>query len=90
MRLRRKPDTKLRGIKRTSKRLADGSVKVFLYHRATGLPLDPGNLVESYAAAEKRKRPAARRRCRTSYGFSTARRPTPSSAKRRAINIRGS
>lgn len=56
MRLRRKPITKLRGIKRTSKRLADGTVQIYLYHRATGLPLDPDNLVESYAAAEKRKR----------------------------------
>jgi hypothetical protein len=55
MRLRRKP-VKLRGIKRTAKTLADGSVKIFYYHRATGLPLDPDNLVASYAAAEKRKR----------------------------------
>lgn len=55
MRLRRKP-VKLRGIKRTTKKLADGSIQTYYYHRATGLPLDPDNLVQSYAAAEKRKR----------------------------------
>ncbi len=36
--------------------LADGSVKIFYYHRATGLPLDPSNLAQSYADAEKKKR----------------------------------
>lgn len=55
MRLKQKP-LRLRGIKRTKKKLADGSIKVFLYHRATGLPLDPDNLAETYAAAEKTKR----------------------------------
>lgn len=53
MRLRQKP-LKLKGIKRTKKVMGDGSIKVFLYHRATGLPLDPNDLAGSYAAAEKR------------------------------------
>lgn len=60
MRLKRKPVT-LRGIKRTSKKLADGSIQTYYYHRATGLPLDPADLVSSYAAAEKRKRIAGER-----------------------------
>jgi hypothetical protein len=55
MRVRQKP-LKLKGIKRTKKRMADGSVKVYLFHRATGLPLDPNNLAQSYADAEKKKR----------------------------------
>lgn len=57
MRLRRKP-LKLRGIKRTAKKMADGSVRFYFYHRATGLPLDPDRLAESYAEAEKQKRRA--------------------------------
>lgn len=47
---------KLKGINRVKKKLANGSIKVFLYHRATGLPLDPNNLAETYAAAERRSR----------------------------------
>lgn len=55
MRVRPKP-LKLKGIHRVKKRQADGSIKVYLYHRATGLPLDPANLAETYAAAEKKAR----------------------------------
>ncbi|WP_342711547.1 tyrosine-type recombinase/integrase [Bradyrhizobium sp. B124] len=57
MRVRQKP-LRLKGIKRTKKRMADGSIKVFLYHRATGLPLDPDRLVETYAEAERKARRA--------------------------------
>lgn len=35
---------------------ADGSVKEYLYHRVTGLPLDPDRLVESFTKTEKKKR----------------------------------
>jgi hypothetical protein len=55
MRLRRKP-LKLRGIKRTAKKMADGSVRIYLYHRASGTALDPEKLAETYAAAEKAMR----------------------------------
>jgi len=54
-RIKRKP-LKLKGIKRVAMKLADGSVRVYLYHRATGEPLDESRLVESYAEAEKKKR----------------------------------
>ncbi|MGJ4928112.1 tyrosine-type recombinase/integrase [Bradyrhizobium sp. HKCCYLS2038] len=56
-RIKRKP-LRLKGVKRTTKRMADGTVKVYYYHRATGLPLDESRLVESYAEAEKRKKRA--------------------------------
>ncbi|UPT93931.1 integrase [Bradyrhizobium barranii subsp. apii] len=54
----RQPDKplKLKGIHRVKKRQKDGSMKVHLYHRATGLPLDENNLAESYAAAAKTMR----------------------------------
>ncbi|UZE51867.1 hypothetical protein ONR75_15645 [Rhodopseudomonas sp. P2A-2r] len=52
MRVRQKP-LKLKGIHRVKKRQADGSIKIHLYHRATGLPLDEQNLAQTYAAAEK-------------------------------------
>lgn len=55
MRVRPKP-LKLKGIHRVKKKQADGSIKVYLYHRATGLPLDPDKLAETYADAEKRAR----------------------------------
>jgi hypothetical protein len=55
MRLKAKP-LRLKGIHRVKKKQADGSVKVHLYHRATGLPLDPVRLAESYAEAEKKLR----------------------------------
>jgi hypothetical protein len=55
MGVKQKP-LRLKGIKRTKKVMADGSVKVYLFHRATGLPLDPNNLAQSYADAERRKR----------------------------------
>ncbi|WP_225669238.1 tyrosine-type recombinase/integrase [Bradyrhizobium hereditatis] len=38
--------------------MADGSIRIYLYHRATGLPLDETKLAESYAEAEKKKRRA--------------------------------
>ncbi|WP_426615703.1 tyrosine-type recombinase/integrase [Bradyrhizobium sp. McL0616] len=55
MRVRPKP-LKLKGINRVPKRQADGTVKIYLYHRATGIRLDPDRLVETYAEAEKRTR----------------------------------
>jgi len=55
MRAKPKP-LKLKGIHRVKKRQADGSIKVHLYHRATGLPLDANRLAESYADAEKKMR----------------------------------
>lgn len=54
-RLPNKP-LKLKGIHRVKKRQADGSIKVYLYHRATGLPLDENRLAETYADAEKKMR----------------------------------
>jgi hypothetical protein len=55
MRVKPKP-LKLKGIHRVKKKHADGSIKVHLYHRATGLPLDANRLAESYADAEKKMR----------------------------------
>jgi integrase-like protein len=55
MRTRSRP-LKLKGIKRTKKRMADGSIKEYLYHRGTGAQLDPADLASSYAAAEKQMR----------------------------------
>lgn len=60
MRVRPKP-LRLKGIHRVKKKQADGSIKVYLYHRATGLPLDPNRLAESYVEAEKKKRRAGER-----------------------------
>ncbi len=56
MRRKRKPVGRLKGIHPVKKRLADGSIKVYLYHRATRLPLDENNLAASFAAAEKKLR----------------------------------
>ncbi|WFU76572.1 tyrosine-type recombinase/integrase [Bradyrhizobium sp. CB2312] len=55
MRVRPKP-LKLKGINRVPKRQADGTVKIYLYHRATGIRLDADRLAETYAEAEKRTR----------------------------------
>jgi hypothetical protein len=48
---------RLEGINRVRKRLADGSVKIYHYHRATGLRLEgePGSaeFIASYGDAEK-------------------------------------
>jgi hypothetical protein len=55
MRAKPKP-LKLKGVHRVKKKQADGSIKVYLYHRATGLPLDENNLAQSYADAEKKAR----------------------------------
>lgn len=52
---KQKPAT-LKGIHRVKKVMADGSIKVYLYHRATGAALDAGNLAESYVNAEKKRR----------------------------------
>lgn len=54
-RLPNKP-LKLKGIHRVKKRQADGSIRVYLYHRATGLPLNESRLAETYADAEKKMR----------------------------------
>src|SRR6185503_7921758 len=54
-RLKRKP-LKIKGVKRVAMKMADGSVKVYLYHRATGEALDETRMVESFAEAEKKKR----------------------------------
>ncbi|WP_262048628.1 tyrosine-type recombinase/integrase [Bradyrhizobium sp. Bra78] len=54
-RLPNKP-LKLKGIHRVKKRQADGSIRIYLYHRATGLPLDENRLAETYADAEKKMR----------------------------------
>lgn len=55
MRIKPKP-LKLKGIHRVKKKQADGSIKTHLYFRATGAPLDPNNLAQSYAAAEREMR----------------------------------
>ena len=48
---------RLHGINTVRKRLADGSVRIHYYHRATGLPLSgkPGSpeFLRDYGAAEK-------------------------------------
>ena len=55
--MRIKPKSiRLKGIHRVKKRQADGSIKVYLYHRGTGLPLDPSKLAATYAAAETKMR----------------------------------
>jgi integrase len=54
MRKKIKPYKELKGIHRVSKTLADGSIKYYLRHRKTGTRLDPDNLVESFAAAERK------------------------------------
>ncbi|MGY3609887.1 MULTISPECIES: tyrosine-type recombinase/integrase [unclassified Bradyrhizobium] len=55
MRGKKNPAT-LKGIHRVKKRMADGSIKEYWYHRVTGLPLDKSNLAQSFADAEKKKR----------------------------------
>jgi integrase-like protein len=55
VRVKPKP-LRLKGINRVKKRQADGSIRVHLYHRATGLRLDADNLAQSYANAEKAAR----------------------------------
>lgn len=50
-------ETRLKGVNKVRKRLADGRVHIHHYHRATGRPLtgEPGSVefLEAYAAAEK-------------------------------------
>jgi len=55
MRVKPKP-LKLKGIHRVKWVRADGSIGVYIYHRATGIRLDPDDLVQSYAAADKKMR----------------------------------
>ena len=43
-------------IHRVKKKLADGSIKVYLYYRPSRQPLDPNDIVQSYAAAERKFR----------------------------------
>lgn len=43
-------------IHRVKKKLADGSIKVYLYYRPSGEPLDAADIVQSYAKAEKKFR----------------------------------
>jgi hypothetical protein len=53
--MRAKPKSlKLKGIQRQPMKLADGSVKFYYYHRATGIRLDPDNLAQSYADAQRK------------------------------------
>lgn len=51
------PTTKIRGINKVKKHLADGSVRLYYYHRATGRALngEPGSVefLSDYVAAEK-------------------------------------
>jgi integrase len=51
------PKTEIRGINKVKKRLADGSVRFYYYHRMTGRPLsgEPGSVsfLSDYVAAEK-------------------------------------
>lgn len=53
-------DTKYQGVNTVRKRLADGSVRLYYYHRATGAPLSgpPGSpeFLRDYAAAERSMR----------------------------------
>lgn len=51
---------RLKGIKRVKRVRANGSIEVELYFRKTGAKLDPDNLVQSYAAAEKAVKTRAR------------------------------
>jgi hypothetical protein len=59
VRKKRKPVGELKGIHRVKKKLANGAIKVYLFHRATRLPLDENNLAASFAAAEKSMRAAS-------------------------------
>ena len=53
---RAKQPLKLKGVKRVTMRLADGTPEVYFYHRATMKRLDPDDLVQSFAAADKAMR----------------------------------
>lgn len=57
MRVKTKP-LRLKGIQRQKVKMADGSIKVYLYHRATRSKLDETDLAGSYSKAEKRQRRA--------------------------------
>lgn len=58
--MKRAKPLKLKGIKRVRKQLADGSLEIYLYHRASGKRLDKDDLVQSYAAAERTMRTKTR------------------------------
>jgi integrase len=53
--MKQKP-LRLKGINRVKFKLASGAIKVCLYHRASGERLDEGDLVQSFAAAERKMR----------------------------------
>jgi hypothetical protein len=55
MRIKTKP-LNLKGVHRVKKRLADGSIKVYLFYRTTGERLDENDLSQSYATAERKLR----------------------------------
>jgi len=50
----KKEPNKLKHIHRVPKVLADGTIKYYLYHRKTGDKLDENNLVQSYAAVDRK------------------------------------
>ncbi|MGY2990141.1 hypothetical protein [Bradyrhizobium sp. USDA 4508] len=51
-----RPFKELKHLQRIPKRLADGSLKYYYRHRKAGVMLDPNNLVQSYADAERKMR----------------------------------
>ncbi|MGL3208730.1 tyrosine-type recombinase/integrase [Bradyrhizobium sp. BR 1433] len=56
MRKASRPFKELKHLQRIPKTLADGTLKYYYRHRKAGVMLDPDNLVESYAAAERKMR----------------------------------
>lgn len=58
--MKRSKPLKLKGIKRVKHVLADGSIGIYLYHRATMKRLDENDLVQSFATAEKAMRSKTR------------------------------
>jgi hypothetical protein len=51
-----RPFKELKHLQRIPKTLADGTLKYYFRHRKAGVMLDPDNIVQSYAAAEKKMR----------------------------------
>jgi hypothetical protein len=56
MRIKPRSINKLKGIHRVKIRQANGTIKIYTYHRASGQPLDPARLAETYVAAESKMR----------------------------------
>jgi len=56
MRKKSKPFKDLKHLQRIPKTLANGAIKYYFRHRKAGVMLDPDNLVQSYADAEKKLR----------------------------------